>query len=58
MGHIQFSFSSNQYSFFTGLKMLKYFNDFYNWQLSILLENWEKKTQNQTGHKQIWQHFS
>ena len=35
---------SNMTSLFTDSKILKYFNDFYNWHLSILLQKWAQKS--------------
>ena len=43
------------------LKSLKYFNDFYNWHLSVSLQKWaqtDKMKWNEIGHVQIWQYFS
>ena len=51
----------NLTSFFIGCKILKCFNDFYNWHLSISLQKWaqtSKVKSNETGHVQIWQYFS
>ena len=45
---------------FIGHKILKYFNDFNNWQFSISFQKWtqsSKVKQNHKGHVQIWQHF-
>ena len=52
---------SNLTSFFIGGKILKYFNDFYNWHFPILLQKWAQTSKvkwNYTGYVQIWQHFS
>ena len=41
-------------------KMLKYFNDFYNWYFSISLQEWaqsSKVKQNHTGYVHIWQYI-
>ena len=35
---------SNMTSLFIDSKILKYFNDFYNWHLSILLQKWAQKS--------------
>ena len=40
--------------------MIQYFDDFYNWHLSISLLKWvqtNKIKSNQMRHVQIWQHF-
>ena len=45
---------------FISRKILKYFNDFYNWHFSISSQKWaqsSKVKQNHTGHVQIWQYF-
>ena len=52
---------SNLTSFFIGLKILKYFNDSYDWHLSVSLEKLAQTSKvkyNHTGHVQIWQYFS
>ena len=44
---------SNLTSFFISRKILKYFNDFQNWHILILLQKWaqtNKVKQNYTGH--------
>ena len=33
---------SNLTLFFIGWKILKYFNEFYNWHLSVLWQKWEQ----------------
>ena len=46
---------------FIGRKILKHFNDFYNWHCSISLQKWaqsSKVKRNHTGHVQIWQYFA
>ena len=46
----------NLTSFLIGHKILKYFNDYYNWHLSISLQyeaQTSKVKKNQTGHVQI-----
>ena len=52
---------SNLPYFFLSCKILKYFNDFYNFHLLISLKNWAKiikMKQVQTENLQIWKHFS
>ena len=42
-------------------KILKYFNDFYNWHCSISLQKWTQSNKvkwNHTGHVQMWQYFA
>ena len=49
---------SSLMSFFIGRKMLKYFNDFFDWHLSISLHKWVQTKQNEIKSKGIFENLT